>query len=176
MKNSASITKVDIDREIALTCSILRRHGIPANHDDAALFVARAHERQSIDDLLRRIATGKDVRPWQVGYVSNVVRREFCVKTPVLREAVDELHAAIHPAHSTVAALRSNIQADPARGEVRLTDLPETGNLRRKLPLLEAKGIETLGIFAARAHQIAPVWTNAVLASLGKVVTNGDAT
>lgn len=152
-----------IDREVALTTAILRRYGIPVNHDDACHFVARAHERRSMDDLLRRVASGKDVRPWQVSYVPDLVRREFRVETPVLREAMDELHAAICPAHSTVAALRERIRTDPAMGTIRLADLPSTGQLLRKLPHLERAGIETLGVFASEAHRIAPVWTDAVL-------------
>jgi len=163
MTASNSAILADIDREMALTIAILRRHGIPANHDDAAYFVARARERRSMDDLLRRVASGKDVRPWQVSYLPNLVRREFRVETPVLREAMDELHAAICPAHSTVIALRARIRTHPATGTIRLADLPPTGQLLRKLPHLERAGIETLDDFATEAHRIAPVWTDAVL-------------
>lgn len=163
MTTPDSAILADIDREIALTVAILRRHGIPANRDDAAYLVAHAHERRSMDDLLRRIASGKDVRPWQVSYVPNLVRREFRVETPVLREAMDELHAAICPTHSTVAALRARIRVNPETGRIRLADLPATGQLLRKLPHLERAGIETLDVFATQAHRIAPVWTDAVL-------------
>jgi len=163
MTASNSTILADIDREIELTIAILRRHGIPANRDDAAYFVARAHERRSMDDLLRKVASGKDVRPWQVSYLPNLVRREFRVETPVLREAMDELDAAICPTHSTVTALRARIRAEPATGRIRLADLPQTGQLLRKLPHLERAGIETLDVFATEAHRIAPVWTDAVL-------------
>ncbi len=172
MTGPAATRKADIDREVDLTYGILRRHGIPANHGDATYLVARGHERRSMDDLLERIDSGRDVPPWQVGYVSNLVEREFEVEAHVLRRAIDELHAAIHPAHSTVTGLRAMIRADPAMAHIALCDLSQSAKMRRKLPLMEAQGITTLGTFAARAYEIAPVWTSAVLSVLGAYVAD----
>jgi len=166
MTDAAHAEKSDIDREVDLTHRTLRRHGIPANYGDATYLVARAHERRSMDDLLARISSGRTIQPWNPAHMTHLVSREFEVAGNVLRQALDELHAAIHPTHSTVTALRARINIDPTVGDMPLSDLPQTGQMRRKLAHLEAEGIETLGVFALRAHDIAPVWTDAVLKAL----------
>lgn len=166
MTEQATISRGDVNREVELTYRTLRRYGIPVNYGDATYLVARAHQRRSIDDLLKRIGSGKGADPWHGSHISGIIAREFKVEESVLREAIDELRSAIHPGDPTVTALRERIRHDPSTGTRRLSVLPMTSQMRRKLPFLEAAGIETLGSFACRAYEIAPVWTDAVLKAL----------